>query len=74
MLPKDERLSRPELRLLAAVLEGRCATWRQLADRLGYRSHSLIGLRMHKLRRCGLVHFEPGRHGTLRATCRYQER
>lgn len=68
MSPPD-RLGPTAVRCLALVLSG-VRKYRELARLLG-RSLNAVQLTLRRLRRAGLVAWDPSRRGTLRPTCTY---
>lgn len=67
-----EKLSRPALRVLAAVMDLRAAGER-LTRRLGYADGSMgaVTQQLAKLRVVGLVAWEKGKAATLTASCAF---
>lgn len=59
------------LRVLGAVLAlPRPVTVMGIIQHLGFRSKNAIKQHLDRLREAGLVTWDDGKHGTLRATCR----
>jgi hypothetical protein len=63
-------LDRGDRRFLAHVLAGQRCTVRDAGDLMGVSSISTALHRLQRLRRLGLVTWDEGRHGTLRAAVR----